>query len=168
MSPASARSRTARTTTCWPSPSRSPSRSASTARWFHYGLTSSDVVDTALALQLGDAGRILLEGVDAVDVALRARAEEHRHTPTIGRTHGVHAEPTTFGLKLLGWLCELRRGRVRLEAALAGVRVGKLSGAVGAYANTDPRSRSRPSRPSASTASRSRPRSSPATGTRPS
>ncbi|MGH3073964.1 MAG: lyase family protein, partial [Gaiellales bacterium] len=108
-------------------------------RWFHYGLTSSDVVDTALALQLGDAGRILLEGIDAVDVALRARAEELRHTPTIGRTHGVHAEPTTFGLKLLGWLCELRRGRGRLEAALAGVRVGKLSGAVGAYANTDPR-----------------------------
>jgi adenylosuccinate lyase len=109
------------------------------ARWFHYGLTSSDVVDTALALQLGDAGRILLEGVDAVDAALRARSEELRHTPTIGRTHGVHAEPTTFGLKLLGWLCELRRGRARLEIALAGVRVGKLSGAVGAYANTDPR-----------------------------
>jgi adenylosuccinate lyase len=108
-------------------------------RWFHYGLTSSDVVDTALALQLGDAGRILLEGIDAVDIALRARAEELRHTPTIGRTHGVHAEPTTFGLKVLGWLCELRRGRVRLEGALAGVRVGKLSGAVGAYANTDPR-----------------------------
>jgi adenylosuccinate lyase len=109
------------------------------ARWFHYGLTSSDVVDTALALQLGDAGRILLEGVDAVDSALRTRAEEHRHTPTIGRTHGVHAEPTTFGLKLLGWLMELRRGRARLESALAGVRTGKLSGAVGAYANTDPR-----------------------------
>jgi adenylosuccinate lyase len=109
------------------------------ARWFHYGLTSSDVVDTALALQLDDAGRILLQGVDAVDAALRARAAEHRHTPTIGRTHGVHAEPTTFGLKLLGWLCELRRGRARLETALAGVRVGKLSGAVGAYANTDPR-----------------------------
>ena len=109
------------------------------ARWFHYGLTSSDVVDTALALQLGDAGRILLEGVDAVDAALRARSEELRHTPTIGRTHGVHAEPTTFGLKLLGWLCELRRGRARLEIALAGVHVGKLSGAVGAYANTDPR-----------------------------
>src|SRR6476646_6747766 len=108
-------------------------------RWFHYGLTSSDVVDTALALQLGDAGRILLDDVAAVDSVLRARAEEHRHTPTIGRTHGVHAEPTTFGLKLLGWLMELRRGRVRLEAAFAGVRVGKLSGAVGAYANTDPR-----------------------------
>jgi adenylosuccinate lyase len=109
------------------------------ARWFHYGLTSSDVVDTALALQLGDAGRILLDGMDAVDAAILARAEEHRHTATIGRTHGVHAEPTTFGLKLLGWLMELRRGRVRLETALAGVRVGKLSGAVGAYANTDPR-----------------------------
>ena len=109
------------------------------ARWFHYGLTSSDVVDTALALQLGDAGRILLDGMDAVDAAILARAEEHRHTPTIGRTHGVHAEPTTFGLKLLGWLMELRRGRARLETALAGVRVGKLSGAVGAYANTDPR-----------------------------
>src|SRR4249920_2281336 len=109
------------------------------ARWFHYGLTSSDVVDTALALQLGDAGRIVLDGIEAVDAALVTRAEEHRHTPTIGRTHGVHAEPTTFGLKLLGWLMELRRGRTRLETALAGVRVGKLSGAVGAYANTDPR-----------------------------
>jgi adenylosuccinate lyase len=109
------------------------------ARWFHYGLTSSDVVDTALALQLADAGRLLLEGIDAVDAALAARAEEFRHTPTIGRTHGVHAEPTTFGLKLLGWLMELRRARGRLETAFAGVRVGKLSGAVGAYANTDPR-----------------------------
>jgi adenylosuccinate lyase len=109
------------------------------ARWFHYGLTSSDVVDTALALQLGDAGRILLDGIDAVDSVLRARAEELRHVATIGRTHGVHAEPTTFGLKLLGWLMELRRSRMRLETALAGVRVGKLSGAVGAYANTEPR-----------------------------
>jgi adenylosuccinate lyase len=109
------------------------------ARWFHYGLTSSDVVDTALALQLADAGRLLLEGIDAVDAALAARAEEFRHTPTIGRTHGVHAEPTTFGLKLLGWLMELRRARGRLETAFAGARIGKLSGAVGAYANTDPR-----------------------------
>jgi adenylosuccinate lyase len=109
------------------------------ARWFHYGLTSSDVVDTALALQLGDAGRILLDEMDAVDATLRVRAEQHRHTPTIGRTHGVHAEPTTFGLKLLGWLSDLRRQRARLEVAFAGVRVGKLSGAVGAYANTNPR-----------------------------
>ena len=108
-------------------------------RWFHYGLTSSDVVDTALALQLVDAGEILLEGMRAVEAAIAARAEEHRHTPTIGRTHGVHAEPTTFGLKLLGWLEEARRQRARLAEAFDGVRFGKLSGAVGAYANSDPR-----------------------------
>jgi adenylosuccinate lyase len=109
------------------------------ARWFHYGLTSSDVVDTALALQLVDAGEILLQGMRAVEAAIAARAEEHRHTPTIGRTHGVHAEPTTFGLKLLGWLEEARRQRARLAEAFDGVRFGKLSGAVGAYANSDPR-----------------------------
>ena len=72
-------------------------------RWFHYGLTSSDVVDTALALATGDAGRIVLEGVDRAFTAVATRAEEHRQTLTIGRTHGVHAEPTTFGLKLAGW-----------------------------------------------------------------
>jgi adenylosuccinate lyase len=109
------------------------------ARWFHYGLTSSDVVDTALALQLRDAGELLLAAVDRAERAVLVRAEEHRHTPTIGRTHGVHAEPTTFGLKLLGWVTELRRDRDRLAAALEGVRVGKLSGAVGTYANCDPR-----------------------------
>jgi adenylosuccinate lyase len=109
------------------------------ARWFHYGLTSSDVVDTALALQLRDAGELLLAGIDAVEQAAAVRAEEFRHTPIIGRTHGVHAEPTTFGLKLLGWVTEMRRQRVRLGDAFAGVRVGKLSGAVGAYANSDPR-----------------------------
>jgi adenylosuccinate lyase len=108
-------------------------------RWFHYGLTSSDVVDTALALQLRDAGEILLAGVEAVEQAAALRAEEFRHTPIIGRTHGVHAEPTTFGLKVLGWVTEMRRQRERLAAAFAGVRVGKLSGAVGAYANSDPR-----------------------------
>jgi adenylosuccinate lyase len=109
------------------------------ARWFHYGLTSSDVVDTALALQLRDAGELLLAGVEAVEAAAATRAEEFRHTPIIGRTHGVHAEPTTFGLKLLGWVTEMRRQRARLDDAFAGVRVGKLSGAVGAYANSDPR-----------------------------
>jgi adenylosuccinate lyase len=108
-------------------------------RWFHYGLTSSDVVDTALALQLADAGELLLDGMRALEGAIAARAEEHRHTPTIGRTHGVHAEPTTFGLKLLGWLEEARRQRARLADAFDGVRYGKLSGAVGAYANSDPR-----------------------------
>jgi adenylosuccinate lyase len=109
------------------------------ARWFHYGLTSSDVVDTALALQLRDAGELLLAGVAAAERALLVRAEEFRHTPMIGRTHGVHAEPTTFGLVLLGFAMELRRQRRRLADAFAGVAVGKLSGAVGTYANSDPR-----------------------------
>jgi adenylosuccinate lyase len=107
-------------------------------RWFHYGLTSSDVVDTALALQVRDAGRLILAGLERALTAVAARAEEHRTTLQIGRTHGVHAEPTTFGLKLAGWAFELARGRARLARALEGMRVGKLSGAVGTYASTDP------------------------------
>jgi adenylosuccinate lyase len=107
-------------------------------RWFHYGLTSSDVVDTALALQIREAGRLILDGIDRSFAAVVARAEEHRATLTIGRTHGVHAEPTTFGLKLAGWAFELDRGRRRVARGLEGIRVGKLSGAVGTYAATDP------------------------------
>jgi len=107
-------------------------------RWFHYGLTSSDIVDTALALQIGAAGELVLAGIDRAFDAVARRAEEHRLTLTIGRTHGVHAEPTTFGLKLAVWAFELERDRERLAAALAGVRVGKLSGAVGNYAAIDP------------------------------
>ena len=107
-------------------------------RWFHYGLTSSDVIDTALSLQVQEAGRLILEGVERARDAVARRAEEHRDTLTIGRTHGVHAEPTTFGLKLAGWVFELDRNRVRVERALEGMRVGKLSGAVGTYAATDP------------------------------
>jgi adenylosuccinate lyase len=107
-------------------------------RWLHYGLTSSDVVDTGLALQVRDAGEILLEAVDRALAAVVARADEHRSTLCIGRTHGVHAEPITFGLKLAGWAFELDRGRERLRRALAGMRVGKLSGAVGTYSATDP------------------------------
>jgi adenylosuccinate lyase len=107
-------------------------------RWFHYGLTSSDVVDTALALQLQEAGRLVLDGVGRAFAAVVRRADEHRLTLTIGRTHGVHAEPTTFGLKLAGWAFELDRGRERLTHALESTRVGKLSGAVGTYAATDP------------------------------
>ena len=107
-------------------------------RWFHYGLTSSDIVDTALALQIGAAGELVLSGIDRAFEAVAKRAEEHRLTLTIGRTHGVHAEPTTFGLKLAVWAFELERDRERLAAALAGVRVGKLSGAVGNYAAIDP------------------------------
>jgi adenylosuccinate lyase len=107
-------------------------------RWFHYGLTSSDVLDTALALAVQDAGKLLFDGVDRAFSTVVARAEEHRDTPTIGRTHGVHAEPTTFGLKLAGWAFELARDRDRLEHALRGMCVGKLSGAVGTYATTSP------------------------------
>ena len=107
-------------------------------RWFHYGLTSSDVVDTALALQVREAGALVLEGIERALAAVIARAEEHRETLTIGRTHGVHAEPTTFGLKLAVWAFELDRARVRIAEALEGLRVGKLSGAVGNYAATDP------------------------------
>jgi len=107
-------------------------------RWFHYGLTSSDVLDTALSLTVLSAGTLIRDGIDRATAAVLARAEEHRHTVTIGRTHGVHAEPTTFGLKLLGWVFQLERDRARLDQALAGMRVGKLSGAVGTYATTTP------------------------------
>jgi adenylosuccinate lyase len=107
-------------------------------RWFHHGLTSSDVVDTGLALQVQEAGAQLLEDVERALDAVIARATDHRDTVCIGRTHGVHAEPTTFGLKLAGWAFELERGRERLTEALEGMRVGKLSGAVGTYAATDP------------------------------
>ena len=107
-------------------------------RWLHFGLTSSDVVDTALSLQVREAGALLLAGLERAQRAVVARAEEHRLTLTIGRTHGVHAEPTTFGLKLAGWVFELDRGRTRLERALEGLRVGKLSGTVGTYSATDP------------------------------
>ena len=107
-------------------------------RWFHYGLTSSDVVDTALSLQIQEAGCVLVEGFQRALDAVVARAAEHRDTLCIGRTHGVHAEPTTFGLKLAGWAFELQRNRTRLGRALAGLRVGKLSGAVGTYSAVDP------------------------------
>ena len=107
-------------------------------RWFHYGLTSSDVVDTALALTVQGAGTLIRAGIDRALDAVVVRAEEHRHTVMIGRTHGVHAEPTTFGLKLLGWAFQLERDRERLDHALSGMRVGKLSGAVGTYATTTP------------------------------
>jgi adenylosuccinate lyase len=107
-------------------------------RWFHYGLTSSDVVDTALALQIREAGALILEEIDRALAAVVARAEQHRGTLQMGRTHGVHAEPTTFGLKLAGWAFELDRNRRRVARALEGMRVGKLSGAVGTYAATDP------------------------------
>jgi adenylosuccinate lyase len=107
-------------------------------RWFHFGLTSSDVLDTALSLQIRDAGALILEGIERALAVVAARAEEHRDTITIGRTHGVHAEPTTFGLKLAGWAFALDRDRTRVTRALEGIRVGKLSGAVGTYSAADP------------------------------
>jgi adenylosuccinate lyase len=107
-------------------------------RWLHFGLTSSDVVDTGLALQVRDAGTLLLEGLERAFAAVATRAEEHRGTLCIGRTHGVHAEPTTFGAKLAGWAFELDRDRDRLRRALGDMRFGKLSGAVGTYSATDP------------------------------
>jgi len=107
-------------------------------RWVHYGLTSSDVLDTALALQIRDAGRLLLDGVDRALAAVARRAEEHRTTICIGRSHGIHAEPTTFGWKLAGWAFELDRARDRLARALEACRVGQFSGTVGTYAGLDP------------------------------
>jgi adenylosuccinate lyase len=105
------------------------------ARFVHLGLTSSDVIDTALGLQMRDAGSLLDAGLLALLEAVRTQAMAHKHTPTIGRTHGVHAEPTTFGLKLAVWWDELRRQRRRLELARLDVGVGKLSGAVGTHAH---------------------------------
>ena len=107
-------------------------------RWVHYGLTSSDVVDTSLALQIRDAGDLILRGVETALGAVVRRAEEHRQTICIGRSHGIHAEPTTFGWKLAGWAFELDRARARLERALETCRVGQLSGTVGTYAAIDP------------------------------
>jgi adenylosuccinate lyase len=107
-------------------------------RWIHYGLTSSDVLDTALAVQLLEAGMLLLRGATAYRDALIARAREHRDTLCVGRTHGIHAEPTTFGLRLAGFAFEADRNLRRLERAVEGVAVGKLSGAVGTYASVPP------------------------------
>ncbi len=107
-------------------------------RWLHYGLTSSDVLDTALALQARDAGQLILEGLDAALAAVVRQAEEHRDTPMVGRTHGVHAEPITFGAKLAGWAFELDRSRVRVARAVEGIAVGAISGAVGVYGGGDP------------------------------
>jgi adenylosuccinate lyase len=107
-------------------------------RWFHFGLTSSDVVDTALSLAVQEAGALVLKGLELAFRAVVARADEHRDTLCMGRTHGVYAEPTTFGLKLAGWAFTLDRERSRIERALEGLRVGKLSGAVGQYAAIDP------------------------------
>jgi len=108
------------------------------ARWLHYGLTSTDVVDTAQGLALVQASALIREGIVRFRDVLRKRAVEFQHTPTIGRTHGVHAEPTTFGMKLLLWYAEMGRNLKRFDAAAEDLRVGKISGAVGAFGKLTP------------------------------
>jgi adenylosuccinate lyase len=108
------------------------------ARWLHFGMTSSDVIDTAQALQMREACDLVLKDLDALNEAIRERAFEHRRTPMIGRTHGVHAEPMTFGLKLALWYAEIGRDIERVRRARATVSVGKLSGAVGTFAHLPP------------------------------
>jgi adenylosuccinate lyase len=108
------------------------------ARFVHQGMTSSDVIDTCLAVQLTQAADLLLAGVDRVAAALKTRAREHKDTVCIGRSHGIHAEPTTFGLKLAGHYAQFTRARARLEAARAEIATCQISGAVGTFANIDP------------------------------
>jgi len=109
------------------------------ARHLHRGMTSSDVLDTALAVQLQEATALLLAGIDRTMTAVKRRALEHKRTPIMGRSHGIHAEPTTFGLKLAGWYDAWGRRRAAVERAGRTVAVGKISGAVGTFANVDPR-----------------------------
>jgi adenylosuccinate lyase len=108
------------------------------ARWLHLGMTSSDVLDSSLGILLGQALDQILEGLDRLAAALKKRAEEHAKTPLIGRSHGVHAEPTTLGLVFAGFYAETLRNRRRVEAAKRGILVGKIAGAVGTYANLTP------------------------------
>jgi len=108
------------------------------SRWIHYGMTSSDVLDTGLALAMVQSGKIIVEGQKALTQALKKRALEHRDTLCVGRTHGVHAEPTTFGLRLAGFAMESKRNEQRLQAAHDQIAFGKLSGAVGTYAMLEP------------------------------
>src|SRR5215467_7191235 len=108
------------------------------SRYFHFGLTSSDVVDTAMALQVAEASSIILEGIRRLQGVLKERAHEFKHTVVVGRTHGIHAEPTTFGLRLAIWYDEMRRHERRMKEAAETMRVGKLSGAVGTFAHLSP------------------------------
>ena len=108
------------------------------ARFIHQGMTSSDVLDTCLSVQLVQAADLLLDDLDLVLASIKARAYEHQHTVCIGRSHGIHAEPLTFGLKLASWYAEMDRNRTRLRAARATIATGAISGAVGTFANIDP------------------------------
>ncbi len=115
-----------------------PHAAEKSSRWLHFGLTSTDVVDTAQSLQLREASALIRAGIVALSETLKTRAIEFQHTPIIGRTHGVHAEPTTFGLKLLLWYSEMQRNLTRFDAAAEDLRVGKLSGAVGTFGHLKP------------------------------
>jgi adenylosuccinate lyase len=108
------------------------------SRYIHLGMTSSDVLDTSLALLMRDAGNIILDGLNNLKDGIKKRAIEHKHTVMIGRTHGVHAEPITFGLKLLIWYEETKRNIYRIEKAIENISYGKISGAVGTFAHMDP------------------------------
>src|SRR5438045_4382720 len=108
------------------------------ARWFHYGLTSNDVVDTAQALLTGQASAIIGDDLESLAEVLQRRAFEFKDTPMIGRTHGIHAEPITFGLKLANWYSETQRNISRFANAAEDMRVGKFSGAVGTFAHLSP------------------------------
>jgi len=116
---------------------------ADASRWLHHGLTSNDVVDTAQALVLMQASKLLLEGANKLSVSLKRRAFEFKHAVQIGRTHGIHAEPITFGLKLALWYDEMRRNIARLTAAAEDLRVGKISGAVGTFGHIGPEAEER-------------------------
>ena len=116
---------------------------ASASRWLHYGLTSNDVVDTAQALLVRAASEIIRAGIDALSQALKTRAFEFKNTVQIGRTHGIHAEPITFGLKLALWYDEMQRNRTRFSAAAEGMRAGKISGAVGTFGHIGPQAEER-------------------------
>jgi adenylosuccinate lyase len=116
---------------------------ADASRWLHYGLTSNDVVDTAQALQIKEASQVIAADLEDVGEVLKTRAFEHRHTVQIGRTHGIHAEPITFGLKLALWWDEVERHRTRFADAAEEMRVGKLSGAVGTFAHISPEAEER-------------------------
>ena len=108
------------------------------ARFVHQGMTSSDVLDTTLAVQMARASDLMLTGIDRLLAGLKLRAEEHRYTPTIGRSHGIHAEPTTFGIKLARFYAEFSRNKIRLLSAREEISVCAISGAIGTFANIDP------------------------------
>ena len=116
---------------------------AEASRWLHYGLTSNDVVDTAQAVQIQQASALIAKGLENLRDVLKTRAMEFRHTVCVGRTHGVHAEPTTFGLKLANWYAEVGRQIIRFAEAREQMRVGKISGAVGTFAHIGPEAEER-------------------------